>query len=161
MAGKSYFEKLKDPRWQKRRLEVLDQNGWACEDCGETSKTLHVHHGYYESGKEPWEYDDLSLHVVCEDCHGRTTELMKRIRRQIGCLPVSSLGKLLGYIHGIALIDCPVGGVPVTSYEHAEGIGDAWRLSPEQVIDLYQSIGEPVDGFSLQDAVEVSRGQPA
>jgi hypothetical protein len=39
----SYADLLKDPRWQKKRLEVLESNGWACEACGSATKTLHVH----------------------------------------------------------------------------------------------------------------------
>jgi hypothetical protein len=161
MAAKSYFEKLKDPRWQRRRLEVLELNSWSCENCGETSKTLHVHHGYYENGKEPWEYDDLSLHVVCEDCHENSTNRMKILRRLIGCLPVHALERVIGYVHGLSMIECPIASTRVSSFEHAQGIGDAWQLSPEQVVALYECTGEPVDGFVLQETVEVSGGQLA
>jgi len=30
---KTYAEKLKDPRWQKKRLERLDLAEWECEIC--------------------------------------------------------------------------------------------------------------------------------
>jgi Leu/Phe-tRNA-protein transferase len=30
---------------------------------------LHVHHKYYESGKEPWDYDERALLTLCESCH--------------------------------------------------------------------------------------------
>jgi 5-methylcytosine-specific restriction endonuclease McrA len=55
---KTYFEKLKDPRWQRKRLEVMERAGFACEYCGSATETLNVHHGFYEKGKEPWEYDN-------------------------------------------------------------------------------------------------------
>jgi hypothetical protein len=64
-----YADKLKDPRWQKKRLEILDNRGWACELCCDKSQTLHVHHTTYLPNKEPWEYDNLHLRVLCEDCH--------------------------------------------------------------------------------------------
>lgn len=30
---------------------------------------LHVHHTYYQDGKEPWQYPDDSLCTLCWDCH--------------------------------------------------------------------------------------------
>lgn len=36
--------------------------------------TLHVHHKAYLKGKEPWDYADEFLIVVCEECHERITE---------------------------------------------------------------------------------------
>ena len=39
----TYSQLLRDPRWQKLRLEVLSLHKWACDVCGETQSTLHVH----------------------------------------------------------------------------------------------------------------------
>lgn len=65
----SYSEKLKDPRWQKKRLEILERDKWTCQRCASTDITLHVHHFEYNPGKEPWEYPPESLITLCEDCH--------------------------------------------------------------------------------------------
>lgn len=65
----SYTEKLKDPRWQKKRLEVLEQNHWQCHLCKSKERTLHVHHLYYKKGCDPWEYSRSQLTVLCEVCH--------------------------------------------------------------------------------------------
>jgi len=65
----TYFEKLKDPRWQKKRLEVLQAADFHCQSCGDGTSTLHVHHKQYFKGREPWEYDARQLAVLCEDCH--------------------------------------------------------------------------------------------
>jgi len=73
----SYWDKLKDPRWQKKRLEVFQRDEFACTWCGESDKTLHVHHAYYEWGKEPWDYDTATLHTVCEDCHDTANNLRR------------------------------------------------------------------------------------
>lgn len=62
-----YANKLLDPRWQKKRLEVLNAAGWKCSRCGASDKTLHVHHPHYIAGREPWDYDDLIS--LCDDCH--------------------------------------------------------------------------------------------
>ena len=66
-ARKTYSEKLRDPRWQRRRLEILERDGWTCQHCDETDKTLHVHHKWYDG--EPWESQDEALEALCEDCH--------------------------------------------------------------------------------------------
>ena len=52
-ADKSWFEMLRDPRWQKKRLEVMQLAVFNCEDCGASDKTLNVHHSYYEKGRPP------------------------------------------------------------------------------------------------------------
>jgi hypothetical protein len=68
MATK-YWEKLKDPRWQRKRLEKLEAAHWACDSCGDGEATLHVHHKQYFKGREPWEYELTQLSVLCESCH--------------------------------------------------------------------------------------------
>lgn len=69
MAIKSYAEKLKDPRWQKKRLEILSRDEWTCQKCQDKESTLHVHHRYYEKGCDPWDHDGHSLVTLCVNCH--------------------------------------------------------------------------------------------
>lgn len=64
-----YSELLKDPRWQRKRLEIMERAGFKCEACGNGSDTLHVHHGYYEKNKKPWEYANDTLWCLCVGCH--------------------------------------------------------------------------------------------
>lgn len=65
----TYAQELLDPRWQKLRLFVLNRDNWTCQKCGETSKTLHVHHKIYMMGYSPWDYDHVFLISYCSDCH--------------------------------------------------------------------------------------------
>jgi hypothetical protein len=66
----TYSEKLKDPRWQKKRLQVMEHAGWMCQLCGSESKQLHVHHPKYAAGREPWDYQNLiTLCCVCHERH--------------------------------------------------------------------------------------------
>ncbi len=65
----TYAEKLRDPRWQKLRLEILTRDEWKCLRCGDGSKSLHVHHGYYARQTDPWDYDPTLLFTFCEECH--------------------------------------------------------------------------------------------
>lgn len=64
-----YADKLKDPRWQRVRLQKLESADWGCENCGDKTKTLHVHHKIYRKKHEPWEYELRDLEVLCEGCH--------------------------------------------------------------------------------------------
>lgn len=68
MASKSYTEKLKDPRWQKKRLEILSRDEWTCQLCGDTKANLQVHHNAYGS-YNPWETANELLITYCETCH--------------------------------------------------------------------------------------------
>ena len=67
MKEKTYSELLKDPRWQKKRLQIMERDGFACKLCGNEEKTLHVHHLAYT--KKPWDADDKELVTLCESCH--------------------------------------------------------------------------------------------
>ena len=65
----TYWEKLQDPRWQKRRLEAMQTKDFSCEVCGDSESNLHVHHKEYFRYLSPWEYNDGQLAVLCEKCH--------------------------------------------------------------------------------------------
>lgn len=91
----NYSVKLKDPRWQKKRLEVLERAGWKCEECGENNETLHVHHCWYEKNKEPWEYRENCLKCLCESCHQTRQEDEMFIRMALSNLNKKSLQTLL------------------------------------------------------------------
>lgn len=64
-----YREKLRDPRWQRKRLECFQAAGWKCERCHSGTKPLNAHHRQYRAGLEPWDYDLGELVCLCEDCH--------------------------------------------------------------------------------------------
>jgi len=66
----TYAEKLKDPRWQKKRLDIMNRDDWKCNGCNRKDITLHVHHKEYINGRKPWEYDDDNFMTLCESCHG-------------------------------------------------------------------------------------------
>jgi hypothetical protein len=63
-----YHQKLKDPRWQKKRLEVLNRDDFKCQKCGDVETELNVHHIKY-STNEPWDEPASNLITLCKDCH--------------------------------------------------------------------------------------------
>lgn len=73
----TYYEKLKDPRWQKKRLQIMQYDEFKCRHCKRDDLTLHVHHAYYIKDKDPWDYDTIMLTTLCEDCHARVEGIKK------------------------------------------------------------------------------------
>lgn len=69
MNKETYSEKLRDPRWQKKRLEILTRDEWTCQNCADTQNTLHVHHRIYEKGNDPWDIANDCLITLCAVCH--------------------------------------------------------------------------------------------
>lgn len=94
----TYFEKLKDPRWQKKRLEVFERDNFKCTNCGSSEKTLHVHHGYYTSDTEPWEYNIKSLHTVCWECPQEFEEIKHDVHVTIARYSIKEMRKLFSYL---------------------------------------------------------------
>ncbi len=64
-----YSDKLRDPRWQKMRLEIMGRDTFTCRLCYDSESTLNVHHLFYDRGAEPWDYPEESLITLCESCH--------------------------------------------------------------------------------------------
>jgi len=65
----TYSEKLRDPRWQRKRLEIMQRDHFKCRFCADGSSTLNVHHLCYRKGADPWDYNENSLVTTCESCH--------------------------------------------------------------------------------------------
>ena len=74
MTKSNYAKDRLNPRWQKKRLEIMKLDDFECIECGSGSKTLNVHHSYYISGRKPWQYPDWSLKTFCQECHKRMHE---------------------------------------------------------------------------------------
>lgn len=83
----NYSSMLRDPRWQKKRLEIMKRANFQCESCEENKDELHIHHKYYEKGLKPWEYPEFAYICLCSECHKNievlTLEVMKIIAKNI------------------------------------------------------------------------------
>ena len=67
-----YKKLLLNPKWQKKRLEILQRDNFSCVVCGngiDTDTQVHVHHLSYGKGCMPWEYDNSNFVTLCEQCH--------------------------------------------------------------------------------------------
>lgn len=90
ITKKTYSDKLKNPRWQKKRLEIMQRDNFACKLYGDTESTLAIHHLKYSG--DPWDAPNKDLITVCEGCHAlipsmrresEYNENMKVIRHEI------------------------------------------------------------------------------
>jgi hypothetical protein len=103
----SYAQKLKDPRWQKLRLEALESAGWRCKQCHDESSPLNVHHGFYQYGLEPWDYPIKSLHVYCESCHQEADFLREELRFLVGHMSLAAQTELRDMLHNLSYTVSP------------------------------------------------------
>jgi hypothetical protein len=81
---KTYTEKLKDPRWQKKRLQIMERDNFTCQKCESTTETLNVHHRHYRKGADPWDYEDWVFQTLCQPCHEKTSRLLQSLNEQVG-----------------------------------------------------------------------------
>ena len=97
---RTYSDKLKDPRWQRKRLEIMERDGWKCRNCGDEKSTLHVHHWAYNG--DPWEVDPMFLSTYCHRCHAMAETLIAAVRpfgsvgqaMEIACMTSMNMGTL-------------------------------------------------------------------
>ncbi len=105
------IDEYKHPQWQKMRLAALERSRFQCMKCGESDKTLQVHHKRYPKGKV-WECDLNDLSVLCEPCHKQVEDLVLYCRQygdQIclsfenifaGCTPIDLLQMVVSHDSG-------------------------------------------------------------
>lgn len=91
----SYAEDLKHPKWQRKRLEIMQRDEWQCTGCESDDKPLHVHHRRYIPGRKPWEYADEDLVTLCKDCHQLYHAVNDRFKDMAWDEKLDFLGKLI------------------------------------------------------------------
>lgn len=121
----TYYEKLKSPKWQKKRLEILNDRGFVCESCCDDSQQLHVHHKIYKKGLSPWDYPSYNYAVLCESCHKEAHNVIDKMNTLVGLLPID------GYFTQHGVYDFIVG------FLNAD---EGWELATEKQYSDFQEI---------------------
>lgn len=98
----SYGALLRNPKWQKTRLQIMQRANFACERCGDKESTLNVHHKNYKQGRNPWEYENNNFVCLCERCHEKIHEQKQMINN---LLPYSELD-FLEILSGSISVQC-------------------------------------------------------
>ncbi|MDZ7892353.1 MAG: hypothetical protein U5L73_11425 [Rhodoferax sp.] len=108
----TYKEQLLHPNWQRKRLEILQRDDFACKLCLDKESTLHVHHKQYGKGRMAWEYPNDELVTLCEACHDTMHEQQGMLRDVTAKLPVDGPGcidsarcMLAGWANGLQGLD--------------------------------------------------------
>ena len=140
-----FWAAYKDPRWQKRRLEIMERDEFSCVNCGDTKKTLQVHHKLYRKDQKPWEYEDDALETLCQTCHDKATIDTRELKEVMISLDSSAIRVVVGYAKGLVAIkngfDYVFPSVEISSYEEAQGFAaallsnDRWTDKVIEVLD--------------------------
>ncbi len=115
----SYSEKLKNPKWQKKRLEISERDNWTCQICSDSESEFIVHHKNYEKGKDPWDYDNNDLISLCVNCHEKehgvlnSFHIKKGIEKSLDIIGKGSLKRvfIFGIPAGFNSLDSFLGGL--------------------------------------------------
>lgn len=101
MSKETYSELLRNPLWQKKRLEILERESFTCQLCSDKETELHIHHKKYIRGKLPWEYENDNFQVLCKHCHGVISKFnlkeyipivaSKVFKPYLGCIIVTTI----------------------------------------------------------------------
>lgn len=121
---KPYWQLLRDPRWQKKRLEVMDAAKFTCEHCGEDGSTLNVHHKLYRKGAMPWDYEAHELQCLCEDCHSVDHALSDQLKEALALCNQEDIADVYGYAIGILIRTgrCPTETISPRTWDVACGL---------------------------------------
>ena len=149
----TYREQLLHPKWQKRRLEILNRASFACECCGAEEKTLHVHHKRYAKGRMAWEYEDRELIALCETCHEATHLAKSDLEDALIDLPPRAIAEIAAIARGVA--DFDYSSEPsIMAHQHRAGqiawvIADFPASASKKLLDLLLLHGPDSDFWDL------------
>ncbi len=146
---KPYWQLLRDPRWQRKRLEIMQRDKFMCCDCGAKESTLNVHHAYYRKGADPWDYPSFMLRTLCEFCHNERHIKTNELLTMIGQQSLHELECVVGYMKGM-MRDEGIGGPPIETYSEAIGFAHYWKMDHKDVwakakADMEECTREPCD----------------
>lgn len=151
-----YFEMLRDPRWQKKRLEILQRDNFTCVECHSDGKHLNVHHGYYAKGKKPWEYPDASLYTLCEDCHRAISATKTILDSECGLVAPILYPYWIGLFQSFRAQNDTFDVVPL-GYFHFLGLIEGFESQTSKDGGLANEMRDHFDAmqkFSIRDAYE-------
>ena len=148
-----YFQKLKDPRWQKLRLQILERDQWTCQECDDKDSTLHVHHKYYLPNSESWDAPLDSLITLCEDCHEEETELMRNACREL----VQSVKQKINSLDIFQLAEAIKYYEPLTENEMQQIVNE-YKLGFELKLNAFYLITDLMSGrYSKETQIKLTK----
>ncbi len=101
----SFSDKFKDPRWIRRRDEIIASAEYLCQDCGVAADDLEVHICYFEQGREPWEYPHEVYRCLCRTDSAVRRPLEKEVRQALAIFTSAELDALHRALQVLAQVD--------------------------------------------------------
>lgn len=105
MSNFNYYELLKHPLWQRKRLEIMQRDEFACSVCYDNESMLNVHHKRYIKNRKPWEYEAANLVTLCASCHKQvhaTKDVIDDVLSSFGFDGPYSISSMIAMIVGYA-----------------------------------------------------------
>lgn len=153
-----YAEQLRDPRWQRKRLEIMERADFSCENCGNKAQTLAVHHRLYLRGHKPWEYENDLLECLCDDCHKSKHKLQAELNAVL--VMSDDIDQVIGYAKGLYThITNPEDEITIASWEQAAGFLDAWghHIKPHDFLAIIEKSDHKISGNEMASMVIAAR----
>lgn len=151
----TYYEKLKSPQWQKKRLEILASRGFYCESCCDETEQLHVHHKIYKKGLNPWDYPDYNYAVLCDTCHKEAHKTIDAMNELIGTLPIDgnfSQQGVLSFLMKFLYCDDEWIRATEKQYEKFKSLESEFEIPSENLmssIGVVSGVSIPVSGKKI------------
>lgn len=142
-----YAQKLRDGRWQKKRLEIFSRDGFRCVVCGE-SNNIQAHHNWYLGQKEPWEYQNSQLVTLCNCHHEEITKVQEQIKLVLSELKPAQMDVALELLRKTFILNAETfGSVKLTANRSDE--------EPHRIVRLRQCVEflRRIDSMSLMSLV--------
>lgn len=79
-AGRQYTRRRDCPEWKEFARRQYEKHNFSCNLCKRGNTELNVHHWAYDSNREPWEYNDTEVTVLCRSCHKDLHEQLQNFR---------------------------------------------------------------------------------
>lgn len=161
----AYSQLLKDSRWTTLSARIKKERGNRCEYCGIRGVELHLHHGLYIFGRNPWDYDETTMWVLCKKHHALTHQNQMIIRLDNAIKNPTELNRIAEDIRdhdeaqaywnrraghefqkqlAVAIAESeerPFTGIEVTVYSSDE-------LASSQALDLMQALEDEFPGLT-------------
>jgi hypothetical protein len=90
----TYADKLRDGRWQRKRLDVFQRDGFRCRICGKQDN-IQLHHNWYINDLEPWDYEEEQLITLCGSHHAWVTSVHRQLKMRLSRMTPEQQNALL------------------------------------------------------------------
>lgn len=135
-----FWASYEKSEWKAKRWEVFKRDGHKCISCGHdgTTHPLEVDHGWYERGKEAWEYPLECFSTYCSQCHESIEGIRKDIRKLLARCSEKDhlflLGNILAWVNKNTTFHKSARNIPLV-----QGVAN-WLNIPFD--ELVQAVGD-------------------